>query len=221
MIVEHRSRLNESMFTSKLIEKDPELRVIVRHLEFEPGMKSLELGCTGTELSYILQQNGVEAWGVDLDQYQYPLKNFVKGDFLEVRVPEDYFDFAVDVSALHHFGVGWKVYGGNPDVDADIKSSRKVWNSLRKDGVWYLVMDRFKTSFVSNLGDFVRQYSFESFMDRVCKGFLVEYMKFYDVMTKEVALDAEFLEILCAKLRKESSTYLDWTVIPEGSVKIV
>ena len=197
-------KLNKEMFTSSM-EKDVELRLMVDHLEFESGMKTLELGSCDTELSCVLERQG-ESWGVDIRPCPCPTKHFVQGDFLDVQLPENYFDIAIDVSAIHHFGLG--AYGDELELDADIKASRKVCRSLKKDGTWYIVMDRFKLEFIPNVSNFVRQYDDLSFKQRICRNFQVEYMKFYDVRINEVSLNSEFLEILCAKLRKEIEGYL-------------
>lgn len=197
-------KLNKEMFTSSM-EKDVELRLMIAHLELEPRMKTLELGCCDTELSCVLERVGCESWGVDIRPCPCPKKHFIQGDFLDVSLPENYFDIAIDVSAIHHFGLG--AYGDELELNADIKASMKVYSSLKKQGIWYIVMDRFKTKFVPNLANFVRQYDFVSFKDRICRNFQVEYMKFYDVRMNEVPLNSEFLEILCTKLIKGDGGY--------------
>jgi len=179
-------------------------RLMIRYLEFEPGMKSLELGCAGTDLSHVLEQLGVEAWGVDLQQYQYQLKHFIKEDFLKVSLPENYFDLAIDMSSLHHFGIGYGSEGD--DLDGDIKSSRKVWRSLKDNGVWYLTMDRFGKTFNPNIGNFVRMYTYDAFKERICEGFKIEFTKFYDATkTMKEMPEGDFRSVIFTKLRKEGS----------------
>ena len=192
--------LNKSMFTPKLIDKDVELQLMIQQLKFAPKMKILELGCSGTEISSVLFKQGCEVWGVDLKPYTYSITKFIQGDFLKVDLPTDYFDIAIDISALHHFGM--PAYGNELNLDADIKASEKVWLSLKHGGVWFLTMDRFKAEFVPNIVNFVRQYNYKTFKERVCRGFYVEYMRFYDVKMNEVSLDSPYLDVLCAKLKK-------------------
>lgn len=177
-------------------------RLMIKYLEFEPGMKSLELGCGGTDLCHVLERLGVEAWGVDLKQYPYPLKHFIKEDFLKVSLPENYFDLAIDMSSLHHFGVGYGSKGD--DLDGDIKSSRKVWHSLKDNGVWYLTMDRLKKVFNPNVGNFVRAYTYDIFKERICEGFKIEFAKFYDpTKTMKEMPEGDFRGVIFIKLRKE------------------
>lgn len=191
-------KLSKEMFTSW--EEDVELRLMVAHLEFELGMKTLELGSCDTELSCVLERIGCEAWGVDIRSCPCPTKHFIHGDFVDVPLPENYFDIAIDISAIHHFGLG--AYGDELELDADIKSSKRVYHSLKKGGTWYIVLDRFKAEFIPNVCNFVRQYNDDSFKKRICRGFQVEYMKFYDVKMNEVPLNSQSMEIVCSKLRR-------------------
>jgi len=196
-------KLDKTLFTPHLLEADPELQLMLNYLELEEGMKILELGCCGTELSYVLERCGYEVWGVDLQQYSQPLRKFIKEDFLKAQLPQAYFDVAVDISALHHFGLG--AYGDQFNLEADMLASRKVWRSLKSEASWFLVMDRFKAKFEPNVVNYVRQYNEESFKSRVCRDFTIEFMKFYDINLHEIPLDSPLLEIVCAKIRKESS----------------
>lgn len=183
---------------------DPELRIMIRHLDFEPEMSTLEVGCTDTELSYLLQKQGCEAWGVDLRPYPFPLKNFIRGNFLEVALPQNYFDIAIDISAVHHFGL--RIYDPHFKLNADMITADKIHSCLKNGGVWFIVMDRFKEDgFISNIGNFVRQYDPKSFRTRIARNFKLEEMRFYDVHTKEVKLESPWVEILYAKLRKENA----------------
>jgi len=196
-------KVDKSFFTPHLLETDPELQLMLNYLDVEERMKILELGCCGTELSQVLVRCGYEVWGVDLQQYPRPLRNFIREDFLKAQLPLSYFDVAIDISALHHFGLG--AYGDQFNLEADILASQKVWHSLKNGSLWFLVMDRFKAKFEPNIVNYVRQYNEESFKSRVCRGFTIEFMKFFDINLHEIPLDSPLLEIMCAKLRKESS----------------
>jgi len=196
-------KLDKSLFTPYLLQTDPELQLMLHYLDLEEGMKVLELGCCGTELSQVLERCGYEVWGVDLQQYPYTLRNFIREDFLKAQLPLSYFDVAIDISALHHFGLG--SYGDQFNLEADISASQKVRRSLKAGSSWFLVMDRFKAKFDPNIVNFVRQYNEENFKNRVCRGFTIEFMKFFDINLLEIPLDSPLLEIMCAKLRKESS----------------
>lgn len=195
-------KLDKSLFTPHLLEADPELQLMLNYLELKKGMKILELGCCGTELSHVLERCGYEVCGVDLQQYPHPLRNFIREDFLKAQLPLAYFDVAIDISALHHFGLG--AYGDQFNLEADILASQKVRQSLKIGSSWFLVMDRFKAKFEPNIVNYVRQYDKESFKSRVCRGFTVEFMKFFDINLHEISLDSPLLEIICAKIRKES-----------------
>jgi len=193
-------KLDPALFRDQIERyKDIELELMLRHLEFEPGQRSLEIGCTDTPLSHVLQDRGVEAWGVDLSDYGFPLQHFLKGDFLVVDLPQDYFDIAIDVSALHHFGIGYIDRGGPSDLDADIKAADKIFRALRQGGAWYIVTDRYGPKY--QVGDWFRVYDVESFKARVAAHFTLVEMIFYNMAEEPVGEDRG--EILYAKLVRE------------------
>lgn len=195
-------KLDPNLFNQELLDKDPELRVMLKHLEVEVGMRTLDLGCCTSKLSSVLERVGCEAWGIDLNPYTFPLKHFVQTDFFKIDLNPDYFDVVIDISAVHHFGM--PKYDAPVSWSADKVTAGKVRRALKPDGAWFLAMDRFrKEGFHPNVGDFVRQYDLESFSYRISRGFKVEEMRFYDVHTAEVDIDSQWIEILYAKLRKE------------------
>ena len=190
-------KLQHSEFQLNISQVDPELWKIVQNLDFQLGMKTLDVGGTDNELSSLLEQHGCESWVIDLRPYQYPLRKFIQGNFHDVQVPENYFDLAFDISAIHHFGV--EHYTPKEQPDDDIKAYQKVHLSLKSGGVFYLCMDRFKREYAET--DFFHQYNLPTFKERVCKNFTVLDLQTLDVNLNPVT-DEPSLEIVYAKLGK-------------------
>ena len=109
---------------------DFELKILAHNLEIEPGYKILEVGCNETDLSNTLQYIGCEAWGIDVNNNDTAKFKFIQANFQDVQLPDDYFDIAIDISAIHHFGIGH--YGDRVDPDGDIAAAKKIYKSLKK-----------------------------------------------------------------------------------------
>lgn len=176
--------------------------IVLQHLDFQPSDKTLDVGGTDNQVSAWLEAAGCESWVVDLRPYGYPLQHFIQGDFKTAQIPENYFDIAFDISAIHHFGV--EHYLPVEDEGDDIVAVKKVYDSLKLNGVLYACMDRFKTTYAAT--EFFHQYHDLSFKIRYVQGFRVEEMFYYDVNCNQVPYGAEFMEIVYAKLRKTGVT---------------
>jgi ubiquinone/menaquinone biosynthesis C-methylase UbiE len=176
-------KLNRSMFNQEMINKyDGALKAMVDNAEIIDGAKTLEIGCAESEMSVVLSKLGCEAWGVDVNDWKDAWGglnfNFIKGNFQDIEVPKNYFDTVIDICALHHFGIGG--YGDKKDLEADIKSSWKIYNCLKKGGEFYSAFDRFSDIFLPENEGFYRQYNLEQFYKRICLNkFVVEYYRLY------------------------------------------
>jgi ubiquinone/menaquinone biosynthesis C-methylase UbiE len=207
-------KLNREMFNQKTLNTyDGALKSMIDNIEIPEMAKTLEIGCSESEMSCILQKLGYEAWGVDFNDWALKWGDlnfkFIKGNFQSVELPENYFDVVIDICALHHFGIGG--YGEEKDLEADIKSSYKIYSCLKKGGVFYSSFDRFSEYFVEQSEGFFRQYNLEQFQKRVCEGkFKIEVYKYYkhswDKATEyhEIELTQNITEakILFVKMRK-------------------
>jgi len=163
----------------KYYDNDFELQVMCDNLEIEKGMRVLDLGCCDSNLSEVLQKQGCEAWGVDLRPYTNAPFKFFQEDFLKCKLPENYFDIVVDVSTLHHLGVGYlDSPGAVEDFDADIKAVRKIFEILKPGGLFYVSTNHFSFSY-QILKGLCRLYSIDSFLERVAKPFKILEIKYY------------------------------------------
>lgn len=149
----------------KFFDNDFELKVLLNHLEVEPYHKILEVGCNDTELSNTLHSIGCEVWGVDVIKNNEAKFKFIHGNFQDIELPESYFDIVIDISAIHHFGLG--NYKDKIDPDADMVSSKKIYKVLKPNGLFYISMDRIGKEYIANVGNYYRQYNLSEFIKRV------------------------------------------------------
>lgn len=186
------------------IKEDRELYLMLDKLEVEPNYRTLEMGCCGEKLSYMLQELGCEAWGVDLGTYEsyvHELKHYISGDFLKVELPSNYFDVAIDISAMHHFGLVGPYDGSKMDVDADIKTAQIVYDALKPGGYWYLVMDRIKHEYIEDVQNlhFVKQYTMQILIERIAKNFKVceriDHNVHLEIVTNPIQAEIGYLKL--------------------------
>lgn len=163
-------------------DNDFELQVMCDNLEIKKGMKTLDLGCFDSNLSDVLSDLDCEAWGVDLRRYHNAKFKFIQQDFLKTELPENYFDAIIDVSAIHHFGIGFLDELPKSeriiDINADIKSAEKVYKLLKPYGLFYVSTDRFELKYKILEGK-GRQHVLKSFLERIAKYFEVLEIKYY------------------------------------------
>lgn len=165
-------------WNKKYVKDDFELNVLINNLEFTPEQTILEVGCNDTELSNTLHKKGCNVWGVDV-LFNEPEFKFVRGNFQDVQLPENHFDIAIDISAIHHFGLG--NYGDRVDLEADIISAKKIYKLLKDNGLFYISTDIVSKTFNANINNYCRQYNVEEFMNRIVNpsGFKLIKLEFY------------------------------------------
>lgn len=146
------------------LKDDFEINVLIHHLNFKPTDRILEVGCNDSELSNTLQSKGCDVWGVDV-KFNEPKFKFIRGNFQDVYIPENYFDIVIDASAIHHFGLG--NYGDRVDHNADIITAKKIYKSLKPNGLFYVSTDCVSTIFNPNVNNYFRQYNIKEFINRI------------------------------------------------------
>lgn len=168
---------------------DFELKILVHHLEIESDYKTLEVGCNETDLCNVLHLLGCETWGVDVNKNDRAKFKFIHANFQDVQLPDDYFDVAIDVSALHHFGIGH--YGDRVDPDGDIIAAKKIYRALKPGGLFYISTDRIGNDYIPVVLDSFRQYNVKEFTGRIITpaGFKVLDLKIYfpDIYPPKIA----------------------------------
>lgn len=101
--------------------------------EMPPGPgEAIEFGCEQGYMSLLAAQKGFRVLANDLEDqqftWQHPNVVFRQGNFLEIPLPEDNFDLAINCSSVEHVGVagryGIEVAEDNGDIDVMIRLSQ-------------------------------------------------------------------------------------------------
>lgn len=191
-------------------------RDLINSVRTEPG-KMIIVGCCEDPLANEYASLGWEVWGYDFRPYQdvrgnaeEPKFKFTQGDFCQASVPPDFFDVAVDVSAIHHFGLGW--YGDpNGNNLGDVVAVKKIIESLKPGGSFVCVTD--VGHWVSNGGSSQngsqghwRLYDKKSLQDRIIQGLEV---------IKEEYWDSDML------VQIDETTAYSYAYIPAGHIGLI
>ncbi len=172
---------------------------LINSLRLAPG-KMMVVGCCEDPLSDEYTSQGWDVSGYDFRPFQdvdrkllHPTFKFFQGDFCEMTLPDSHFDVVVDVSAIHHFGLGW--YGDPKDVDADnLKDAQavdKVFKALKPGGYFACMTEvgvwepKGGTSSNGSHGHW-RRYGKKELRERVIQGFDVVKEEYWnrDGLTK-------------------------------------
>ncbi len=159
-------------YTERLVE----LPFLFSQIKKPAGSEILDIGCSESITPIQLAMMGYRVTGIDIRDYGYAHKgfSFIKDDFITHKFGKK-FDIVIDISALEHFGLGYKV---NKDESADVTAVNKVWNILKPGGQFI-----FTAPFGSEhkvIEDFERVYSRKD-IDTMFKRFKIRTMKFYKV----------------------------------------
>jgi SAM-dependent methyltransferase len=101
--------------------------------------EALEFGCEHGYMSLLAARAGFNVLACDLqDQtftWKHPRVRFVQGDFLQLDLPRNHFDLAINCSSVEHVGIAGR-YGITVDDDgADLEVMQKIADVLKPDGI--------------------------------------------------------------------------------------
>jgi 2-polyprenyl-3-methyl-5-hydroxy-6-metoxy-1,4-benzoquinol methylase len=90
----------------------------------------LDVGCGSGKMVHLMQSLGFEAWGTDISDYGSRMGNesnlkILSGDFREVDLPENYFDYVHSAHAIEHMSEPVRVF-------------KKLWKIIKPGGVGYI-----------------------------------------------------------------------------------
>lgn len=127
----------------KYNQKDPELDLFLDTFDEAPG-RVLEIGSGTTPLGSLLSDYGFNVTSVDLKPRDFPdhRVNHIVADWCDMHPSfwsnyRGYFDYAVSVSALEHFGLGAYKEEKGPDY-YDVFAVRYIWDALKRGGAAYI-----------------------------------------------------------------------------------
>ncbi len=118
-------------------ERSVEWSFLSREMPGGPG-EAIEFGCEEGYMSLVAAQKGFHVIANDLQEqhffWQHPNVEFCKGDFLQLTLPRNHFDLAINCSSVEHVGVAGR-YGieVNQD-DADLQVMARLAEILKPEG---------------------------------------------------------------------------------------
>lgn len=116
-------------------ERIVEIPFVFQNLSIVQKGHILDFGCCESKVAIELASLGYEVTGADMNDYPFTHPNFrfIKGNFLESSIPDDFFDGIVAISAVEHCGLP-DAYGSEEFSDGDKKVVREFHRILRRGG---------------------------------------------------------------------------------------
>ena len=119
-------------------ERNIEWTFLSTEMPSGPGF-AIEFGCENAYMSLLAAQKGFQVIATDLQQqyftWQHPSVEFRLGDFLELELPRNHFDLAINCSSVEHVGVAGR-YGITADQDeGDIEVMKRLADILKPGGL--------------------------------------------------------------------------------------
>ena len=119
-------------------ERNVEWAFLSTEMPNGPG-EAIEFGCEQGYLSLLAAQKGFRVLANDLqDQrfnWQNPLVEFRKGDFLKLQLPRNHFDLAINCSSVEHVGIAGRYGITAHEEEDDIKVMRRLADVLKPEGL--------------------------------------------------------------------------------------
>lgn len=119
-------------------ERNVEWAFLSTEMPNGPG-EAIEFGCEQGYMSLLAAQKGFRVIANDLQPqsftWQHPNVEFRQGDFLELAIPRNHFDLAINCSSVEHVGVAGR-YGISADQDeGDIEVMKRLAEILKPGGL--------------------------------------------------------------------------------------
>jgi SAM-dependent methyltransferase len=119
-------------------ERNVEWSFLSAEMPQGPG-NAIEFGCEQGYMSLLAAQRGFQVVANDLQSqaftWEHPNVKFLRGDLLNLRLPTNHFDVAINCSSVEHVGVAGR-YGIEVDEDdGDIDVMNRLAQILKPGGV--------------------------------------------------------------------------------------
>lgn len=119
-------------------ERNIEWSFLSSEIPCGPG-EAIEFGCENGYMSLVAAQKGLHVVANDLQEqafgWRHSLIEFKSGNFLEIDLPNNYFDVAINCSSVEHVGVPGRYGITVEQQDGDIRVMQKLADILKDDGV--------------------------------------------------------------------------------------
>lgn len=106
-----------------------------------PG-EALDFGPGGSHFGLIAAKRGFNVTSIDLQSvtwdYSHHRLRFIKGDILNLTLPESHFDLVINCSVVEHVGLTGRYGVTISRPDGDIESMARFRELMKPDGVMLL-----------------------------------------------------------------------------------
>jgi SAM-dependent methyltransferase len=103
-----------------------------------PG-EAIEFGCENGYMSLLAAQRGFNTVANDLQEqaflWKHPKVQFSLGDFLELNLPKNYFDLAINCSSVEHVGVAGRYGIESDNNEGDLDVMNRIAEILKPNGL--------------------------------------------------------------------------------------
>jgi SAM-dependent methyltransferase len=119
-------------------ERNVEWSFLSAEMPNGPG-EAIEFGCENGYMSLLAAQRGFNTVANDLQEqaflWKHPKVQFSHGDFLELDLPRNYFDLAINCSSVEHVGVAGRygIESGSNEGDLDVMN--RIAEILKPNGL--------------------------------------------------------------------------------------
>ena len=119
-------------------ERYVEWSFLSREMPDGPG-EALEFGCEQGFMSLLAAQKGFHVIANDLQEqsftWQHPDVEFLRGDFLELALPPNHFDLAINCSSVEHVGIAGRYGIEVEQSQGDIEVMHRFAQILKPEGI--------------------------------------------------------------------------------------
>ena len=108
----------------------------------EPPAKLLDVSCS--RCIFLLEMNklGFDAYGIDINDYEFPCNKFLKADARDIPFKNNWFDIVTCISALEHYGFVGPPYNTDTvyDPEAPFTAIKEMARVAKDDGIIILTL---------------------------------------------------------------------------------
>lgn len=119
-------------------ERNIEWAFLSTEMPTGPG-EAIEFGCELGYMSLLAAQKGFHVVANDLQAqpftWRHPQVEFQQGDFLQIYLPENHFDLAINCSSVEHVGVAGRYGIAADQSEGDIEVMRRLAAVLKPGGL--------------------------------------------------------------------------------------
>lgn len=124
-------------------DRDVEWSFIAANIPPGPG-EALDFGPATSPLGLIAAQRGYKVTAVDIMpvtyHYTHDAVTFIRGDILDIQLPENHFDLVINCSTVEHVGLAGRYGVTESRTDGDLEAMTRLKKLMKPDAIMLLVI---------------------------------------------------------------------------------